>query len=53
LAPLAVITILLGVYPKPVFDVTSPAVAKLVHDTRAAIALAHAPELAANKGVAP
>ncbi len=24
LAPLVVITILMGVYPKPIFDVTSP-----------------------------
>jgi NADH-quinone oxidoreductase subunit M len=53
LAPLAVVTIVLGVYPKPVFDVTSPAVAKLVHDTQAAIAMDHAPKLTANKGVAP
>jgi NADH-quinone oxidoreductase subunit M len=37
LAPLVVITIALGVYPKPVFDVTTPAVAKLVHDTQAAL----------------
>jgi NADH-quinone oxidoreductase subunit M len=53
LAPLVVATIVLGVYPKPVLDVTTPAVAKLVHDTQTAIALAHAPKLAANKGVAP
>jgi len=26
----------LGFYPKPVLDVTTPAVAKLVHDTKAA-----------------
>jgi NADH-quinone oxidoreductase subunit M len=30
LAPLVVATIILGVYPKPVFDVTTPAVMKLV-----------------------
>jgi len=36
LAPLVVITIALGFYPKPVLDVTTPAVAKLVHDTKAA-----------------
>jgi NADH-quinone oxidoreductase subunit M len=53
LAPLVVATIVLGVYPQPVFKVTTPAVAKLVHDTQAAIALNHAPKLAANKGVAP
>src|ERR1700748_881501 len=35
LAPLVVITIVLGVYPKPVFDVTTPAVAKLVSDNKA------------------
>jgi NADH-quinone oxidoreductase subunit M len=37
LAPLVVITIALGVYPKPVFDVTTPAVAKLVQDNKAAL----------------
>src|ERR1700710_433845 len=42
LAPLVVITILLGVYPKPVFDVTTPAVAKLISDNRTAVALIHA-----------
>ena len=55
LFPLVVATLVLGVYPQPVFDVTTPAVAKLVHDTKAAIALEHAPHntLAANKGAAP
>jgi len=55
LLPLVVATIALGVYPKPVFDVTTPAVAKLVHDTKAAIALEHLPhgKLAANNGAAP
>jgi NADH-quinone oxidoreductase subunit M len=43
LAPLVVITILLGIYPKPVFDVTSPAVAKLIHDNRTALAIDRAP----------
>jgi len=38
LAPLVVITIALGVYPKPVFDVTTPAVAKLIHDNQTALA---------------
>ena len=42
LAPLVVITILLGVYPKPVFDVTTPAVAKLINDNKTALALEHA-----------
>jgi len=41
LVPLVVITIALGFYPKPVLDVTTPAVAKLVHDTKAAQALEH------------
>ncbi len=42
LAPLVVITILMGVYPKPVFDVTTPAVAKLIADNRTALAMSHA-----------
>ncbi|MEY4707575.1 MAG: hypothetical protein RJB58_1298 [Pseudomonadota bacterium] len=46
LAPLVIITIALGVYPKPVFDVTTPAVAKLISDNRAALAAHHAPKLA-------
>jgi NADH-quinone oxidoreductase subunit M len=41
LVPLVVITIALGFYPKPVLDVTTPAVAKLVSDTKAAQALEH------------
>jgi NADH-quinone oxidoreductase subunit M len=53
LIPLVVATIVLGVYPKPVFDVTTPAVAKLVSDTKAAIALSHAASATAmNKGAA-
>ena len=46
LAPLVVITIALGVYPKPVLDVTTPAVAKLVQDNKLALAHAHAPKVA-------
>ena len=42
LAPLVVITIALGVYPKPVLDVTTPAVAKLIADNKTALALDHA-----------
>jgi NADH-quinone oxidoreductase subunit M len=42
LAPLVVITILMGLYPKPVFDVTTPAVAKLIRDNKTALALEHA-----------
>ena len=54
LAPLVVITILLGVYPKPVFDVTTPAVAKLIHDNQTALAIDHAPKVAAiQKASAP
>jgi len=52
LAPLVIVTIALGVYPKPVLDVTTPAVAKLVSDNKAALLLDHAPKMAAlNKGV--
>ena len=46
LAPLVVITIALGVYPRPVLDVTTPAVAKLVHDTQSALARDNAPKMA-------
>ena len=46
LAPLVIITIALGVYPKPVLDVTTPAVAKLVQDNQAALAKPHAPKMA-------
>jgi len=46
LAPLVVITIALGVYPKPVLDVTTPAVAKLVKDNQAALALVHGKKVA-------
>ena len=42
LAPLVVITIALGIYPKPVFDVTTPSVAKLIHDNKTALAMDHA-----------
>ncbi|HEX2759164.1 MAG TPA: NADH-quinone oxidoreductase subunit M, partial [Rhizomicrobium sp.] len=46
LAPLVVITIALGVYPKPVFDVTTPAVAKLITDSKASLAMDHAKKVA-------
>ncbi len=46
LAPLVIITIALGIYPKPVFDVTTPAVAKLISDNKAALAAHHAPKVA-------
>ena len=50
LAPLVVITIALGVYPKPVLDVTTPAVAKLVSDNKAALLLDHPHKVAELKG---
>src|SRR6202012_5456385 len=46
LAPLVAITILMGVYPKPVFDVTSASVANLLSQNKAALAADHAPKLA-------
>jgi NADH-quinone oxidoreductase subunit M len=48
LAPLVILTIAMGVYPKPVFEVTTPAVAKLITDNKAALAAHHAsaPKLA-------
>jgi NADH-quinone oxidoreductase subunit M len=39
LAPLVVITIALGFYPTPVTNVTTPAVAKLIHDNQASLAM--------------
>jgi NADH-quinone oxidoreductase subunit M len=52
LAPLVVITIALGVYPKPVLDVTTPAVAKLISDNKTALALDRVHKVAElNKGV--
>jgi NADH-quinone oxidoreductase subunit M len=47
LAPLVVITILMGIYPKPVFDVTSASVANLITDYKTSLAIDHAPRLAA------
>jgi NADH-quinone oxidoreductase subunit M len=54
LVPLAVLTVAMGVYPKPVFDVTSAAVAKLISDNAAARAVDntaghHAPKIADNR----
>jgi len=43
LAPLVVITIAMGVYPTVVTNVTTPAVAKLIHDNQTALALEHGP----------
>jgi NADH-quinone oxidoreductase subunit M len=47
LAPLVAVTILMGIYPKPVFDVTSASVANLLSEHRTALAIDHAPTLAA------
>jgi NADH-quinone oxidoreductase subunit M len=47
LAPLVVVTILMGLYPKPVFDVTSASVANLITEYKTALAIDHAPQLAA------
>ena len=47
LAPLVVITILMGVYPKPVFDVTSASVAHLISDNKSALAYDRGGQLAA------
>ncbi len=46
LLPLVVLTILMGVYPKPVFDVTSASVANLIHQHQTALAIDRAPKLA-------
>jgi NADH-quinone oxidoreductase subunit M len=46
LAPLVIITILMGIYPKPVFDVTSASVANLIHQHQIALAIDRAPKLA-------
>ncbi|MBV9693863.1 MAG: NADH-quinone oxidoreductase subunit M, partial [Alphaproteobacteria bacterium] len=54
LAPLVVITIVMGVYPKPIFDVTSASVANLLAQNRAALAYDHAPpKLAISPSVRP
>ena len=47
LAPLVVLTIAMGIYPKPVFDVTSASVANLIAEHQTALAVDHAPQLAA------
>jgi NADH-quinone oxidoreductase subunit M len=53
LAPLVIITIAMGVFPKPIFNVTSVSVAELIRHNRAEIALANAPKIAlADKGAA-
>jgi len=44
LAPLVVLTIGMGIYPKPVFDVTSASVANLISEHRTALAYDRAPD---------
>jgi NADH-quinone oxidoreductase subunit M len=46
LAPLVALTLAMGVYPKPVFDVTSASVANLIAEHRTALAIDRAPKLA-------
>jgi NADH-quinone oxidoreductase subunit M len=46
LAPLVVVTILMGLYPKPVFDVTSASVANLINEYNTALAIDRAPRVA-------
>ena len=41
LAPLVILTIFFGVYPKPIFDVTRVSVAHLLEQYKAGIAIAH------------
>jgi NADH-quinone oxidoreductase subunit M len=50
LAPLVIITLLMGIYPKPVFDVTSASVANLIAEHKMALAIDRAPKLAALQG---
>jgi len=51
LAPLVIITIVMGVYPKPIFDVTSASVANLVQQHKIAVAYDHAPPKVATQTV--
>jgi NADH-quinone oxidoreductase subunit M len=50
LAPLVVLTLLMGFYPKPVFDVTSASVANLISQEKTALLIDH-PVRVASKGV--
>jgi len=50
LAPLVVVIILMGVYPKPVFDVTGASVANLIAQHKAAVAYDHRGPESANRG---
>ena len=47
LAPLVIVTILLGVYPKPIFAVTGVSVQNLIEEHKTALAIDRAPKLAA------
>ena len=46
LAPLVVITLWLGIYPKPIFDVTGVSVQNLINSHKNALLMEHAPKLA-------
>ncbi len=48
LAPLVIVTILFGVYPKPIFDVTGVSVQNLIDTHKSALLSEHAPQLAAH-----
>jgi NADH-quinone oxidoreductase subunit M len=48
LAPLVIVTILFGVYPKPIFDVTGVSVQNLIEVHKSALLSEHAPKLAAH-----
>ncbi|MBN9558967.1 MAG: NADH-quinone oxidoreductase subunit M [Alphaproteobacteria bacterium] len=51
LAPLVIITILMGVYPRPIMNVTSVSVSNLIEQHRVGLSIDHAPRLAdARKG---
>ncbi|HWC64028.1 MAG TPA: NADH-quinone oxidoreductase subunit M [Rhizomicrobium sp.] len=53
LVPLVVITIAMGFYPKPVLDVTTPSVAKLIHDNQASLAMEKSHDKVAIQKAAP
>jgi NADH-quinone oxidoreductase subunit M len=49
LAPLVAITLWMGLYPKPIFEVTSVSVANLIQQYKTALAIDHAPKYAVAK----
>ena len=54
LAPLVIVTVIMGVYPKPIFDVTSVSVTHLLAEHQAALAYDRAaPQRLASRGGAP